>query len=128
MKIVRRTLVGLVGALALGLTTTACSSGSNVPEGVGPPAVPPGAHPAPTTVVVMEHYSFAPAVVTIKAGQTIEWSWRDPRVPHNVTFANFHSATKINGVYYHTFTTPGAYPYFCTLHYNMTGEVIVTPG
>lgn len=126
VKIVPRTIVGLAGAIGFGLCASACSSAPNTPAGVMAAAVPPGPHAVPSTVVVLQHFSFDPSVVTITAGQTIEWIWRDKGDPHNVTFSNFHSATKTTGVYYHTFDAPGDYYYFCTLHYNMTGEVIVT--
>lgn len=126
VKIVPRTIAGLLGAIALGLASSACSNPANVPAGTMAVAIPPGPHPTPTTVVVLQNFSFNPSVVTIKPGQTVEWIWRDKGAPHNVTFSNFHSATITAGAYYHTFDTPGTYYYICTLHYNMTGEVIVT--
>ncbi|MGH9128079.1 MAG: plastocyanin/azurin family copper-binding protein [Acidimicrobiales bacterium] len=122
-------LVGaLVGALALGLVTTACGSGVNLPTGQEAAAMPTAPANKPAAVVELKHFSFDPSFVTVKAGQTVEWIWRDPGVPNNVTFASFHSPTRVDGVYYHTFTKPGTYDYSCTLHYNMSGEVIVSPG
>lgn len=121
-------LTRLVVMLALCLGAAACSSGQNVPANdVG---ATPANGPRPTSstkVVVLQNYGFSPSVVTIKAGQTIEWIWRDFDIPDNVTFANFHSPSMTSGTYYHTFTKPGTYPYSSTLHYTMTGEVIVTP-
>ncbi len=128
MKIVPRTIAGLAGALALGLAASACSTAPNNPAGTMAAAFPPEPQPIPSTVVLLEHFSFAPSVITIKAGQTVEWEWRDQGDPHNVTFSGFHSPTQTAGVYYHTFDTPGTFYYYCTLHYNMTGEVIVTKG
>ena len=128
MKIVSRVL-GLVGVLALGLGAAACSSGLNVPASEVGTAQPTGPHPsASTVVVVLENFSFNPSVITIKAGRTVEWIWRDLGNPNNVTFASFRSPTQTSGVYYHTFTKPGTYQYSSTLDYNMTGEVIVTAG
>lgn len=114
----------VVGALALGLLTSACAFGFNVPAGMHVQTTPP-THPKADVVVVLRHVSFGPSDVTIKAGQTVEWLWQDPGTPHNVTFANFHSETKTAGTYYHTFTKPGVYHYQCTLHYNMYGTVVV---
>ncbi|HZD67149.1 MAG TPA: plastocyanin/azurin family copper-binding protein [Acidimicrobiales bacterium] len=115
----------LISTLALGLLTSACAYGYNVPAGMKVQANPP--HPPHATVaVVLHHFSFGPAKVTIRAGQTIEWIWQDPGVPHNVTFAHFHSETKTAGTYYHTFTTPGVYHYECTVHADtMRGVVVV---
>jgi plastocyanin len=129
VKIVSRSvLAGVVGVLVMGVGATACSSGQNVPADQMGTALPSGPHPAPSTVVILQSFSFDPSVVTIKAGQTIEWIWEDHGAPHNVTFAGFHSPTLTAGTYYHTFTTPGTYPYSSTLNYTMKGEVIVTPG
>jgi plastocyanin len=118
-------LLGGGGLVAgLGLLTSACAYGYNVPAGMHV-ITNPAHHPKAAVAVVLEHISFDPSKVTIKAGQTVEWIWRDPGTPHNVTFATFHSETKTAGTFYHTFTKPGVYPYICTLHYNMRGEVIV---
>jgi plastocyanin len=75
--------------------------------------------------VTLVNVSFAPAVVSIQAGQTVEWKWQDAQTPHNVTFDTFHSATKTTGTYFHTFNTPGVYSYFCSIHINMVGTVVV---
>jgi plastocyanin len=70
--------------------------------------------------------SFVPTSVAIRVGQTVEWVWRDSSVPQNVTFdAGFHSATQTSGTYFHTFATPGVFPYISTIHFDMSGEVIV---
>ncbi|MGH9071602.1 MAG: cupredoxin domain-containing protein [Acidimicrobiales bacterium] len=126
MKIVPRTLAGLVGAAAIGLTTSACGSGPNVPAGEMAAVIPPGSQPMPSKVVVLQHFSFDPSLTSVKAGQTIEWIWRTTGDPMNVTFANFHSATQTTGVYYHTFEKPGTYNYSSTLDYNMMGSIVVT--
>lgn len=112
--------------LALPLLASACAAGGNVPAGTSPNAamVQPGQPPV-AAVVVLENFSFGPATVTIRAGQTIEWVWRDPGIPHNVTFGSFQSQTQTAGTYFHTFDQPGTYHYVCTLHYDMQGVVIV---
>ena len=70
--------------------------------------------------------SFVPTSVTIRAGQTVEWTWKDSLVPQNVTFdAGFHSATRTSGTYFHTFETPGVFPYSSVVHFEMDGQVIV---
>jgi plastocyanin len=118
----RLTLIAATLALAV---TAACSSDRNEPvqTSSGSDGSPqPGSVAATVTLV---HVSFAPAVVTINAGQTVEWKWDDGQIPHNVTFDTFHSATMITGTYFHTFDTPGVYAYRCTIHINMIGTVIV---
>ena len=118
----RLTLIAATLALA---ATAACSSVRNVPvqASSGSDGSPqPGSVAATVTLV---NVSFAPAVVNISAGQTVEWKWNDGQIPHNVTFDAFHSATMITGTYFHTFDTPGVYQYRCTIHINMVGTVVV---
>ncbi len=97
----------------------------NVPvSSANPPGRPPPGAVIGATVL-LEHVSFDPSMVTIGAGQTVKWVWKDAPIPHNVTFSNFHSATMTNGTYYHRFDQPGTYTYSCTLHPKMVGTVIV---
>jgi plastocyanin len=115
--------VALIGAMLALVGTTACSAAQNIPvqsaSGSSDSSGPVGA------TVTLVNTSFAPAVVTINAGQAVEWKWNDGQVPHNVTFDTFRSSTKITGTYFHTFATPGVYPYRCTIHINMVGTVVV---
>ena len=118
----RLTLIAATLALA---TTAACSSDQNVPvqSSSGYGAASQSGSPAATVTLI--HVSFAPATVAIHPGQTVEWKWDDGQIPHNVTFDTFHSATMTTGTYFHTFDTPGVYPYRCTIHINMIGTVVV---
>jgi plastocyanin len=120
----RLALIAATFALA---ATAACSSVQNIPvqSASGSSDSPPPGGPVAATVTLI-HTSFAPAVVAINAGQTVEWKWDDGQVPHNVTFDTFHSSTKIAGTYFHTFNTPGVYYYRCTIHINMVGTVVVS--
>lgn len=108
---------------ACGISLGACSSSSPSASG----GSSGGSHPTPSAVVQLKYVSFAPARVTIHAGQTVEWKWNDAPVNHNVTFGSFGSSTKDNGTWFHTFDTPGTYAYRCTIHQTMTGVVVVLP-
>jgi plastocyanin len=77
--------------------------------------------------VVMENFSFAPAVLTIKAGTKVTWINRDD-VPHTATENDkrFNSGTMdTGGEFSFVFDSPGTYSYFCALHPRMTGQIIV---
>ncbi len=111
----------IVAALCVPLA--ACSSSSPSSSGSGTS----NTGPAPSAVVVLKFVSFAPAKVTIHAGQTVEWKFEDAPVSHNVTFSDFGTPTQTNGNFFHTFDTPGTYHYRCTVHATMTGEVDVLP-
>ena len=73
-------------------------------------------------------YKFDPEVITVAVGTTVTWTNKD-EVPHTVTSSDkrFKSSGALDqgDSYSFTFTTPGTYPYYCTVHPFMTGKVIV---
>jgi len=63
----------------------------------------------------------------VKAGTTIVWENVDD-IPHTVaaTGRAFKSKALDTGdKYSFTFTTPGTFEYFCSLHPHMTGSIVV---
>jgi amicyanin len=78
------------------------------------------------TAVKIGNFTFGPQEVKIKAGTTITWTNEDD-IPHTVVSPNnFRSKVlDTDGTYSFTFTTPGAYKYFCSLHPHMTGTIVV---
>lgn len=77
-----------------------------------------------TEVAVRDNY-FDSASIEVPAGTTVTWHWTG-NTPHNVIGDGFESPVQSDGEFTHTFDEPGTYPYGCTLHRGMTGEVIVT--
>jgi plastocyanin len=80
-----------------------------------------------TVDVKIDNFSFSPATITIAAGTTVKWTNRDD-IPHTVVNDDqkFQSkALDTDESYSYTFTKPGTYPYFCSVHPKMTGKVIV---
>jgi plastocyanin len=80
-----------------------------------------------TQKVAIDNFSFSPAEVTIPAGSTVVWVNRDD-VPHTVvsntkTFSS--KALDTDDQYSHVFATAGTYPYYCSVHPHMTGQIIV---
>ena len=80
--------------------------------------------------IVISEYMFAPETVTVAAGTKLTWVNHDD-VPHTIvdsaTPKLFHSgALDTNDSYSFTFSKPGTYKYFCTLHPQMVGTIIVT--
>ena len=77
--------------------------------------------------VVVDHFSFAPAMAAVPAGTTVTWTNRDD-VPHNIvsTDQKFKSPVlDTDEQFSHTFDAPGTYKYFCSIHPKMTGQVVV---
>ena len=84
-----------------------------------------GAH-AEETNVMIDNFTFEPALLTVKVGTTVTWKNRDD-IPHLVVSAGkFRSKTlDTDDSYSFTFTTTGDYKYFCSLHPHMTGTIKV---
>ena len=83
---------------------------------------------SPTTVTI-DNFSFAPATLTVKAGTTVTWTNKDGD-PHLVSEddGKFRSKALDTGdTYSQTFATPGTIDYYCAIHPEMTGRIVVTP-
>ena len=76
--------------------------------------------------VTIDNFTFAPAELKVKVGDTVTWSNHDD-IPHTVVSAGkFRSkALDTDDTFSFTFTTAGEYPYFCSLHPHMTGTIKV---
>ena len=80
--------------------------------------------------VKIDNFVYNPQQVTVKAGTTVTWTNHDD-IPHTVTSSTnaFKSkALDTDDKFSFTFTTPGAYKYFCALHPHMTGSIVVEAG
>ena len=77
--------------------------------------------------VKIDNFTFNPKQVTVKAGDSITWVNHDD-IPHTVTSQTqaFRSkALDTDDKFSFTFATPGTYSYFCALHPQMTGTIVV---
>lgn len=77
--------------------------------------------------VTIDNFSFTPATVTVKPGTQITWQNRDD-IPHKVVSSDnlFKSKTlDTDDKFTFTFTQPGTYVYFCSIHPKMTGKIVV---
>jgi amicyanin len=81
---------------------------------------------AEDVAVKIGNFTFGPQEVKVKAGTTVTWTNEDD-IPHTVVSPNaFRSKVMdTDGTFSFTFTTPGTYKYFCSLHPHMTGTIIV---
>ena len=116
---------GLVSAVAIGAADIiATISGVN-----GTTRVTVG-QPVLAATVLMPGLSFTPFTTVLKVGGTVTFEF--PQTPHNVIFvAKAGVPTDIlvmsNVRIARTFLTVGSFPYDCTLHPGMQGEVNVVP-
>lgn len=111
MRMVRLLMAAMLGLLGLVI--------------VAPPAS--GA----TLAVTMQGYAFSPSSLTIHVGDTVTWTNHD-QAPHDVTTTSapvsIKSSTLSTGQSFsYTFTTAGSYSYYCSIHPDMTAQLVVQP-
>jgi plastocyanin len=92
-------------------------------------ALPLAAHAQEVASVSIDHHDFSPKELTVKPGTKVVWRNADA-TPHNVVSTEtprvFRSRILNTGESYEfTFAAPGRYGYFCALHPQMVGVVIV---
>jgi plastocyanin len=85
------------------------------------------AHAPAAVEVKIDNFSFAPKETTVAAGTTITWINHDD-IPHTVVSTEKVFKSKVldtDEKFSYTFSKPGTYPYFCSVHPHMTGTVVV---
>jgi plastocyanin len=90
-------------------------------------AFPAASVQAADVEVRIDNFAFAPQRLTVKVGTTVTWT-NDDDIPHTVAsnIRLFRSgALDTKDRFSFTFTTPGSYEYFCSLHPHMTGAIVV---
>ena len=96
--------------------------------GAGAGTVTAGAQPKPETMEVkIDNFTFGPAALTVMVGTTITWTNRDD-IPHTVVSTDKAFKSKVldtDEKFSFTFSTPGTFSYFCSIHPKMTGTVVV---
>src|SRR4051812_10987000 len=84
---------------------------------------------ADAITIKIANFTFDPPDLTIKAGTTVTWVNADD-IPHLVSEKDgmFHSSALDTGEKFsQTLSTAGTVKYFCAIHPQMTGKIIVTP-
>ena len=82
-----------------------------------------------TVEVKIDNFSFGPVALTVPVGTTVTWTNRDD-IPHNTVSTDDPKTFKskvldTNEKFSYTFSKPGTYPYFCSIHPKMIGKIIV---
>ncbi|MFQ5456490.1 MAG: plastocyanin/azurin family copper-binding protein [Nitrospirota bacterium] len=84
-------------------------------------------------IVLKNKFLFSPQELTIKVGDTVKWINNDVRRHHFATIPGSGPTDELeifhlfepSDSWSHTFNTPGEYPYFCFIHNQMRGKIIV---
>jgi len=86
-----------------------------------------GSQEIPAAQVKIDNFSFTPTTLTVAPGTTVTWTNSDD-VPHTVVSDDKLFKSKVldtDEKFSYTFTKPGTYPYFCSVHPKMTGNIVV---
>src|SRR5579862_7871968 len=108
-------------ALVLGFAMAAAGAAAPVQAATATPAGP---------TVKIDNFVFGPEALTVSVGTTVTWINQDD-IPHTVVANDKTFKSKVldsDERFSFTFTKPGEYGYFCSLHPHMTGKVIVKAG
>jgi plastocyanin len=76
--------------------------------------------------VVITSDGFSPAEIVVTKGTTVTWINRDEAI-HTITseYGTGSDELNKNDSYSHTFNNPGSFSYFCSIHPEMKGIVVV---
>jgi plastocyanin len=77
--------------------------------------------------VKIDNFSFEPQTLTVAVGTTVTWTNRDD-IPHTSVSTEGVWKSKVmdtDETFSYRFTKPGTYPYYCTIHPKMTGNILV---
>jgi plastocyanin len=107
---------------AAALALLACGGDDNGSNGPNPPE---------GDIAVGNNF-FNPSTFNATAGQAVTWAWASGSVTHNIVFDDGApgSGNQSSGTFERTFSTPGEYTYFCSIHGAsvMSGVVNVAAG
>lgn len=112
--------------LLLACIFAGCTSNQSTPQA---PVVTQSPQSEPNSVTI-EKFAFNPETLTIKPGTTVTWKNRDA-VDHTIiaesgSTIQFRSKELGSGdSYSFTFSEPGTYPYYCSIHPSMRGTIVV---
>ena len=82
---------------------------------------------AANVAVKIDNFVFGPQAITVPVGTTVTWTNSDD-IPHTAVSTDGVFKSKVMDTdenFSYTFTKPGTYPYYCSVHPKMTGQVVV---
>ena len=123
-------LVGCGGQTEEQETTTSAAPGATSGETTiseAPTTTEAATPPEDAIGVSISGFAFNPNPVTIESGQTVLWV-NNEAVSHTTTSDDdlWNSGSlRTDAQFFFTFEQPGEFAYFCSIHREMTGTVIV---
>jgi len=89
----------------------------------------PSAGAANPAAIQIDNFHYSPAMLVVAPGTTVTWT-NDDDSPHSVREKDgkFKSAAlDTDDKFSQTFSAPGEFEYFCSIHPYMTGKIVVKP-
>jgi plastocyanin len=122
-RMTKKRVSWILAMVVTGVAGFALMVGTQRGLAAGPADKPPGG-----IEVKIDNFTFGPATLTVAPGTTVTWTNRDD-IPHTVVSddkTTFKSKALDTGDQFsYTFSKPGKYSYFCSVHPKMTAEVVV---
>jgi plastocyanin len=118
MKIKYILVVGVIAPIIIAVVLLSAGS---------PSATASNDQSSATAEVKIDNFSFGPQSINVSVGTTVTWTNRDD-IPHTVVSTDGVFNSKVRDTdekFSYTFTKAGTYPYFCSIHPKMTGQVVV---
>jgi plastocyanin len=113
-------LIGMLLLFAGSSSVTASDQPANDQPASDQPSVASAA-------VKIDNFVFGPQTITVAVGTTVTWTNSDD-IPHTAVSTDGVFKSKVMDTdekFSYTFTKPGTYSYYCTIHPKMTGKVLV---
>jgi plastocyanin len=82
---------------------------------------------AANVAVKIDNFVFGPQAITVPIGTTVTWTNSDD-IPHTAVSTEGVFKSKVMDTdekFSYTFTKAGTYPYYCSVHPKMTGQIVV---
>jgi plastocyanin len=82
---------------------------------------------AANVAVKIDNFVFGPQAITVPVGTTVTWTNSDD-IPHTAVSTDGVFKSKVMDTdekFSYTFTKTGTYPYYCSVHPKMTGQIVV---
>jgi plastocyanin len=115
MTIKKASIAGLAGSILVAMVMFA-----------GSPSVRANTD-QPSAEVTIDNFTFGPQTITVPVGATVTWTNKDD-IPHASASTEGVFKSKVldtDEKFSYKFTKAGTYPYYCTIHPKMTGQVVV---
>jgi plastocyanin len=118
--------IGAILLIVLVIALAGCSgSGSSSGGGTATPPAASTTGGTASTTVVEKNFAFEPASLEVKVGDTVTFKNEDS-APHNVKIDGKDLGNQDPGASVTwTASTAGSFPYTCTIHPSMAGEIVV---